>query len=347
MPHLRTLISFVALALIALFVALPAHAKKDTYVEITSVQPNYSFGKMSIRERMFERGRFKDAPGAWKDYFLDPKWGPDFYEPREGHIGKLITNNFVLGETDAPKKVIIKVGDYLQMLSADSVKPSTESAYSEFIERRNSRTEEVFGLKFMSSYDDVRASLESRGAEIQTTKSIRPEWNSREIVVSSGPMLPSFYDISVDQMTFSTINDKLWSISFTINRDTWNEMRWVGVEKNAGKVPNKLKLEIARALGSKYEASSESGEDIGPFTVPGYDFDDHYRWASDSLIIVTNSNYDADNSDPYYVVEYNHLPSYVEYLPLAREAAQKAEQEALEQKAEQKRQSEEKMQSQL
>lgn len=97
MPHLKALLTFVALVQLALFVALPAHAKKDSYVEITSPLTTYTFSSKS-REYMFNRGRFAGAPGVWKDYFLDPNWSPDFYEARVGHIGKVITNNFVLGE---------------------------------------------------------------------------------------------------------------------------------------------------------------------------------------------------------------------------------------------------------
>ena len=191
-----------------------AHAESSSgaYMEFITPKGMYTFSGTDDRARIFssEKGRFGDAPKEWKDALLQSFWNDDFYQPKTGHVVQLITTNRVMGEAKRDTKAIVRAGNNILMYPFSSFKAVSEADYDAFLQKRKDLGRLFFGFALgASTLDDVTASLDEKAITIDRTYVSEDGLQSTNIEVSSGSLVPSFFEISADKMQFSFIPESV------------------------------------------------------------------------------------------------------------------------------------------
>jgi hypothetical protein len=334
-----------------------AHAESSSgaYMEFITPKGMYTFSGTDDRARIFssEKGRFGDAPKEWKDALLQSFWNDDFYQPKTGHVVQLITTNRVMGEAKRDTKAIVRAGNNILMYPFSSFKAVSEADYDAFLQKRKDLGRLFFGFALgASTLDDVTASLDEKAITIDRTYVSEDGLQSTNIEVSSGSLVPSFFEISADKMQFSFIDNTLWSISFIITKATGR--RIVKASDPSKEYFNNyvdLRDIFRSAIGDKYDVYARPQgmpNTKSAHSSPEFIYHNSKYWINDKDLIVVHTRNNKDEAAlPVLVVEYNHIPTYKRFTQIQEERVADEKRQAMQAEKAKKEKRDKKLQSQI
>jgi hypothetical protein len=353
-------ISSILLFIIALFIfssISPAYAEPESvdYVRFTSLKGAASFASTKTRRIHFNQdwGDYYNAPDDWKKALLQPFWNDDYYNPEIGHVAKVITSNKVLEASHFhPYRLLVRVSNNLLMYPPTSFEKASKSDYEKFLRDREKLGSEFFDFRLnISTIEEVKSSLKSKGIKIDRRRISKDGLNSINIEISKGSIIPEFWGISADKMIFSFVDGRLSSIGFSIGAETAKNMYAAAdAERPNFQFFNFSNL-ISDIIKGKYDVNGSSvggSPDNHSYFYPDYEsFTTHFWVSTNTVIALHKPPRPTGSYQLALVVEYHHIPVYSRFSREREAAVKKAEEQESRAKAQEALRKKKELESQI
>lgn len=299
-----------------------ASDKGPIYFEVRERIVSYGFKSHEDRERTLNR-RYVNASKDWRNFLLQKNWNDGYYSPFPGHVGMMVGTNRSLGANESDEeqvRVILQVGNNLSMIDISSLKLADREAYERFMSDRTALGKNRYGLELgRATLADVKARMRSKDVERYTVS--EDNLGVTHFAVTSGSIIPSPYNITLDRVIFSVFENRLYSVAVVITKDNREAIRERQIEAN-GHYRGNVRQFVSKTIKSEYKANSSSHSDDDVYALEGYDLGGNYYWVNDELVVYLAHGYGEQPNDPHIAINHLHLEIHEKVLRLLEEEEQ-------------------------